>query len=209
MGKQRSYLSSKLTAYVTAAGAASLASSADAAVFVYDNGGSGWQINAGNNLFFDRSGNVGGSGDFELWNLTYFPKGPPREVRGVSGVTYNRFGGLRYDSGSIIDSAIKTTQSMNFTSFGIGMNGWGQNSNGYLGLVFNDGSTTHFGWAELTLVGSGRSRTLTLDRYAVENTPNLGIITGSTVSIPEVSSLAMLTLTLGAAGVFALRRRKG
>ena len=64
------------------------------------------------------------------------------------------------------------------------------------------------GWAEVTLDTAGPSQTVTLHRYAVENSPVTTILAGSTVSIPEVSSLTMASLILGAAGVFVLRRRK-
>lgn len=202
-------LSSKLTAYATVAGAATMASTAHAAVSLYNNGGSGWTVNANTTLGFNSSGGINVSNDFVLRNnyCTLSSTGS----RDWQRVGSNRADKDRFSSGALISASapgMNFKSGSNFTTNSFSNYGWAPGTTGFMALEFNDGFTTNYGWASITLDTFGPGQTIQLNSFAVENTPGLGILAGSTVSIPEVSSLTMASLILGAAGVFALRRRK-
>ena len=75
---------------------------------------------------------------------------------------------------------------------------------GYVGFTFQPtiGGDVYYGWASLTIQNTGPG---TINSYAYENTPDLGILAGSTVSLPEPSRA--LLLMLGLLGVVVRRRR--
>jgi MYXO-CTERM domain-containing protein len=76
-------------------------------------------------------------------------------------------------------------------------------SSGYLGVEFDNGGNTHFGWVELAISSPAPGEVqLDISRYAWENTPGQGI------AVPEPSNyaLGLGLLALGAAGVRSRRR---
>jgi len=91
---------------------------------------------------------------------------------------------------------------------------WTNNSHGYLGFRFQD-SGWHYGWAEVTV----SDQYFDIDSWAFESAADVGIVTGSNVSlyvappvtqsdqnVPEPGTLALLAL--GMAGLAAFRARK-
>jgi hypothetical protein len=93
---------------------------------------------------------------------------------------------------------------------------WGATTTGFAGFRYLDvGNQYHYGWIRLKLSGvspvtSPGQATLTAVDWAYEDTPNTPIAAGDTGPslIPEPSTLALAALAAGAAGVYALRRRK-
>jgi hypothetical protein len=80
---------------------------------------------------------------------------------------------------------------------------------GFAGFRFTQGGNNHFGWIRLTIEDTDDiDRTpdkLTAVDWAYENRPDTAIEAGAT---PEPTSLALMSLALGAGGVMALRRRR-
>lgn len=76
------------------------------------------------------------------------------------------------------------------------------NDRGFVGLQFAFGGNTHYGWAEITHLGSGNGTTL--HAFGFNDAPGAPSVIPS--AIPEPNSMALLAA--GAAGAVAFRRRK-
>jgi hypothetical protein len=63
---------------------------------------------------------------------------------------------------------------------------WLRNDNGYLGVRFNDGSGTHYGWAEISV---DSNYGITLQRFAYETQPDTSIEAGQTQDPLEILSV--------------------
>lgn len=79
---------------------------------------------------------------------------------------------------------------------------WNALGTGYLGLEFEVGSQTDYGWAEITVNGN---YTITLDSVGYDDSGN-PVLAGAAAPTPEPNSL--LLMVLGAAGLAAYRRKR-
>lgn len=79
---------------------------------------------------------------------------------------------------------------------------WNLGDTAYVGLRFSSGGQTYYGWAHVHI---NANASITLMDFAYDNTPGTGLVTGV---VPEPSTLSILLLTAGAAGMGAYRRRK-
>lgn len=88
--------------------------------------------------------------------------------------------------------------------FGIKQIGpWTGPIDAFIGLQFDIGGNTHYGWVEANADGGN----VTLERYAYEDQANTPIVTPAlATAVPEPGSLALLAT--GAAGLLALGRRR-
>ena len=78
-------------------------------------------------------------------------------------------------------------------------------SSGYVGLSFNGGSGTNYGWAQIGYNGTD----LILYDFAYESEVGVGIAAGATSSIPEPSAAAGIAgLLAGSAALYSRRRRE-
>jgi hypothetical protein len=80
---------------------------------------------------------------------------------------------------------------------------WNAFGRGYVGLRFQIGPNTHYGWAEISV---NPNYTSTLHRWAYEDVPNTGLSTPSGGAIPEPASIVLMAL--GAAGLALYRKRR-
>lgn len=79
----------------------------------------------------------------------------------------------------------------------------GGDGRGFVGIRFTIGGAVHFGWAEVTGLGSDSA---ILHAFGYNATPGAGSITGGGAAVPEPSSAILLAL--GAAGLATWRRRR-
>jgi hypothetical protein len=92
---------------------------------------------------------------------------------------------------------------------------WVGASNKFLGLRFDIGGQTHYGWAQLTVSGSSdldTAGTGTLIDWAYEDTLGASLLTGQTsggvAAVPEPSTLILLATGAAALGAYRSLRRK-
>jgi hypothetical protein len=92
---------------------------------------------------------------------------------------------------------------------------WSGASNAFLGLRFDIGGQTHYGWARLSVSNSNdvaTAATATLHDWAYESTSNASLLTGQTAdvaaAVPEPNTLILLAAGAAAVGAYRSLRRK-
>ena len=99
----------------------------------------------------------------------------------------------RLPEGAVIDS---TSTSLSDLSIREGQ--WNGGGTGYVGLVLDNGTNKHYGWAALAYTEDGAATSLTVSAFAFEEIPDTAILAGATTAIPEPGTWA------AGAGLFAL-----
>lgn len=113
--------------------------------------------------------------------------------------------GLAFDNPELLTSSgggsfrnnVFPSLASNFGDFGQ----WNDLGTGYLGLTFDIGSQTDYGWAKITV---NADYTVTLDAIGYDDTGNA--IAAGAADAPEPNSL--LLMALGAAGLAGYRRKQ-
>lgn len=209
-------LEGRLLTYAIAGGAALAASPAQAAIIHY--GGAPQSTNGGtldldlnNDLVVDFTFNADSDNSAASADMN------PTVSFPVGGVTNPLTAGTMVDvNSSYGTSAYKIAKSL-VDSNGVVTNNGGNytiDTDQYMGLQFQIGGSTHYGWALINPVSSSYTDQgvgygkvdIALKDFAYESTADTGIEAGATSSVPEPSSLALFAL--GAAGIAALRRRR-
>jgi hypothetical protein len=104
-------------------------------------------------------------------------------------------GGLTFNSG---DFGVSPGSNNSYGDFSAG-------EFGYVGLAFNGGSGTNYGWAQIGYSGTA----ITLYDFAYESAIGVAIEAGATSSIPEPSAAAGLAgLLAGSVALYSRRRRE-
>ena len=91
--------------------------------------------------------------------------------------------------------------NMAYTSFNLGYGSFAGTSDKYLGVRFDIGGNTHYGWIQVQVPADVTFATIT--GYAYEDVADAQITAGA---IPEPGSLALLAI--GAAGLAAWRKKR-
>jgi hypothetical protein len=228
---RRSGYERKLAAYLATAGGALLATADKGHADIIYSGPQNIPIGAGQTVNLDLNGD--GIVDYQFQN-TFVPGGGP------VGKDARELNLLLQGSNQAVDSGPSTSppnspaalpagvlipdsQSLDVTNplmagvstfegFPFGYGNWSGATDMYLGLQFDIGGQTHFGWAELS-VSSGTDittdPTAVLEGWAYERVAGAPITTGQTsggVPVPEPSSF--LLFALGATGLAIYRRRR-
>ena len=81
--------------------------------------------------------------------------------------------------------------SLNYGSCGFG--NWCNVTDGFIGLRFNIGGNTHYGWVRLDVGGSGN--VWTVKDYAYEDIAGTPILAGDMVTIPNVTAVPAAAIT--------------
>lgn len=123
----------------------------------------------------------------------------------------------QYTSGTLIDpsSSVKGYgSSSNLASFdgsdAYSSGTWAAGGTGYLGFRFQDASSDHYyGWMEVSVPSSSAAgENAMIVQWAYESTAGLGILAGSTTSIPLPGAAALAAFAAGASGLNGWRRAR-
>ncbi|MDQ1315389.1 MAG: hypothetical protein QG662_1498 [Pseudomonadota bacterium] len=225
---------SSALAMMSQAEAAVVMNGGDAPTFGVINGaGTGTFAGAGYRLF-DMDGD--GSNDFAIWGYSGGNNGIAPATSGnaiVGGVIGND--AMKLGSGFDINatapwtgSAAPMTTSQDMAG---GTSGWtgGASEFGFVGVRFNVGANTHYGWICLRSNGTPGAAEISVIAYAYENTPDAAIAAGDRGDGTPVACSAALapaaaaptpvpvmapvvygltSLALGGLGLAGLRRRR-
>lgn len=111
----------------------------------------------------------------------------------------------RLSSGTLIDGTATYSTSLVNRPIVAADVPWSWNpvsSNGYMGVVFEIGGNTHYGWAEITSVSTS---SIVVNQWAYESVAGTGILAGAG-AVPEPAT--GLLFGLGLAAAMLQRRRK-
>ena len=202
---------SKLAGYCAAAGATLFMASAANAGVVFTNVADD-VISTGNTYSIDFDG--GGTDDITFPSSGWSSKFAQVTSGSVLGSSSGNDNALALSKGYVISSGRTNWMTgADFWSSGYYYNStygttsyysygnWAGASNKYLGVQFNIGANTHYGWVELS--ANAAKTQFTVHGYAYETTPDGAIAAGA---VPEPGSLALFAL--GAAGLAAWRIRR-
>lgn len=190
-----SKLISRLKACMITGGALALAKGASAAV-VYTDINPDYNGGVGNTYNLDL--NNDGTADFEIYhdgfyNLFLAPLAANNEALGTGSSNYQYPYALNTGasisasaSGNWNNNGFSTGyQSLNYGSYGT-FGHWVNVADKYLGLRFQVGGNTYYGWARLTVNSDGSS--WIVKDYAYEDTPGVGITAGAGIPVPIFAS---------------------
>lgn len=178
-------LAERIKTYSAIAGVAVAGTEASAAV-VYTDVSPDFSGGVGGQYFLDL--NNDGTNDFRIYhngsyNLFIEPIGPNNEVLGSGSSQYAYPYVLSYGSaisggasgGWYNNGYSAGYQSLNYGSYATFGN-WANITDGYLGLRFQVGGQTHYGWCRMDVNASGSS--WVIKDYAYESTPGASILAG-------------------------------
>jgi hypothetical protein len=198
--KHRPIVQKTILALAVAAGLASFAGSAKAAIVYSD-----IPMNSTN-----WAGKLWSIGDFtNIFNVGAYP-GREAMMPGMPGPMGESQPGFAYIFGGgdtdakFVESNFDDVISMTTT----GLDGYNSLDNGnyYRGFSFNNNGTTDYGWMALSVSGVGGvgDTSVNILSYAYDNTGS-SIKVGQTAAVPEPSTCALLGM--GALALFARRRK--
>jgi hypothetical protein len=203
-------LQKKYAAYALAGAALVGASNADASVVYVDNGAEG-VISSDTN--YDINGDT--VIDYAVRFTVDLPVGVRIDSLDYSQVAYDQVTGyaVALNAGDVVNGVERQYAGSNSshtlikTGFSTNEGNWPNNLNDakFVGLKFNVGADTHYGWFRVGAEMSGPSARVY--DWAYESTPDTAITAGAGApEVPEPSTFALLAL--GAAGITALKRRR-
>ena len=215
-------LGKKLLGYSAAAGAVlTIGAGAAEAVAVKTTLGTPETVVTGGFLDIDIDG--GGTDDFDF----FLGSNPNEKNAGVWAGTYfstnfnnsvlaNLYAeAVSFGSSAPISSALSGVTGNHFALLGklfypeYGTYSYGNfvGSSGFLGVSFDIGGSTHYGWVDLAL--NSNATELTINGWGYETVAGVGIQAGAgeeSNPVPEPATL--VTLAMGVAGIYAWRRNR-
>lgn len=204
----------RLNAYSTLAAATAVAGGTVNAANVY------WDIadlssdGSANKIWFNMpEGSAGVSagpivdaeGEFRMYMGGGGTSGFIGQAPGVAGGFAGSIDGSGYVTPTVMTSGASVSGGLTFGAYASGGSDWAYvptGFDGYLGIQFEIGGETHYGWAEV-LNSAGE---VTLKSFGYNTTADTAAVPNLATQVPEPSSLALLAL--GATGLMRRRRQK-
>jgi hypothetical protein len=112
-------------------------------------------------------------------------------------------------SGSLQTFAYGSSIGLSAPYYESGQNSLYPDGPSYVGARLVNGADYYYGWFSVNSSLSSSPKTITIDGFAFESTPNTAILAGDTgVLVPEPSTWAAAALLAGGAAVMRWRKRK-
>jgi hypothetical protein len=166
-----------------------------------------------------------GTADFGLVNsftyAAFFNDLAGGRVVGATTVSNDRF--KKLNSGFVVSSGMTgygfltsaqqgptVTYGTGFIGIDAGNQGWSVGDTGFIGFKFtaNSGADTHYGWAEITIDGTGSGGSGYIINEAWYNSTPGGAIAVGAIPEPTTAAAGLGALALGAAGLRRWRKQK-